>query len=75
MINRFEIQITSGPVHIGGHGLKEWRTFAYCEVTGQAQQVANIDPDKIRVLDTITKKWIQPSRPGVVINFPVAVIG
>lgn len=59
--NRFEVQFYAGPVHIGGNGLKDWRTFCYCESEILAQHLVDTDGLKVRrVIDTETGKLLKP---------------
>lgn len=59
--NRFEVQVYSGPIHVGGHGLKDWRTVFYCENELLAQQLVDTDKFKSRrVLDTTTNQFLKP---------------
>lgn len=58
--NRFEVQIYSGPIHVGGHGLKDWRTVFYCENELLAQQLVDTGNQTRRVLDTTTNQFLKP---------------
>lgn len=62
--NRFEIQIVSGPIHkpprTGQN--KKWETVLYCENPLDAQHLANLDENTIRVLDTQLGIVLKPAQ-------------
>lgn len=68
LTNRFEIQVEMGPVHIGGNGGKQWRTIFYAETLGYAEAAAEIAD--VRVLDTLTNKYLDPKpRTAAILPF------